>query len=673
MRSCGWVGKILRVDLTEGEITEESTTKYAPKFIGGRAMGAKIYWDEVPPEVGALDPENKLIVMTGPVTGTLAPSANRVSVIAKSPVTTPECFMYSNVGGHWGAELKFAGYDGLIIQGKALKPVYLWISDGKAEILDAYRLWGTTTRVAQNEIWRLHGQKTRVMVIGPAGENLCREAVIASGHASATGIGGFGAVMASKNLKAVAVRGTGVVGVAKPRELTEMYSRFAHLITQKRGEPGPQHYWRSIQSFTGTSPMAVPFIDDSAVGEEIAKGNAVRHWGGCFACPVSCIQSYQFKDGLSGGGQCNDVFAVEEDEWLYHGGKRLGKDNIEFSVLCQELGLSITQVMGHLFPRQRGSHHSTWARLLVDAGIWNNENTGLPVDKFGSSEFFREYLHKVAYRQDIGDALAEGQVEYLRGLMQRAETDELRDKARRIYEEVTQKNEPSYSENCWLIPPAAAKGTGDWLWLLEMSTNVRRDKMASNVISTRHLAWLTPEQQKQVAETVKKIGLERFGSEKALDMSTPEGKVPLVTYVQHIGVETDSVPSCRIARPDCLFSQHTSNLRGDTTYDAQVFSAVTGIDMTEAEMLKFVGERGANMERAILVREGRRREHDLSWNHFCLELFKPWLDKDTLLQVMDEYYRARGWNVVTGIPTRARLEELDLKDVADELASGASS
>ncbi len=150
----GWVGKILRVDLTSGKVTEQSTYDYVPQFIGGRGLGAKICWDEVSPEVGAFDPENRLVLATGPLQGTLAPTSGRFMVLGKAPQTGPvESFCRSGVGGHFAPELKWAGYDAVVIQGKAPRPVYLWITDHKAEILDAARLWGLDTYRTQQMIW----------------------------------------------------------------------------------------------------------------------------------------------------------------------------------------------------------------------------------------------------------------------------------------------------------------------------------------------------------------------------------------------------------------------------------------------------------------------------------------------------------------------------------------
>ena len=194
--SGGWVGKILRVDLTNSKISEVSTFDYVPRFLGGRGLGAKICWDEVSLEVGAFDPENRLIFATGPLQGTLAPSSGRLMVVGKSPQTGPvESYARSGVGGHFAPQLKWAGYDALIIQGRASKPVYLWITDQKAEILDAAGLWGLDTYQTQQTIWKLHGDKTRVMVIGKAGENRSRIACILTDTGDAAGQGGFGGVM----------------------------------------------------------------------------------------------------------------------------------------------------------------------------------------------------------------------------------------------------------------------------------------------------------------------------------------------------------------------------------------------------------------------------------------------------------------------------------------------
>ena len=415
-RRYGWAGKILRVDLTTGRTTDIPTSKYVPEFMGGRALGARIYWDEVPPETGAYAPENKLIFMTGPAVGTLAPTANRVTVTGKSPVPYPvECYFYSSMGGHWGPELKFAGYDGLVVQGRALEPSYLWIHDGGAEIRDAKHLWGKISRDAQIGIRKIHGETTRSVVIGPAGENLCREAIISSDTAFATGQGGFGAVMGSKNLKAIAVKGSGGVSVAKPAELMKLYDYFARLATCKPGE-GRQNPVRYMKYYTSAIrgvlvDHRIDDVDDSAIGEEVDRGWVKRRAGGCFACPVSCLIGWKFNNSSipGGAGCCNENKFCINVERAHYGGKPIGRALIEAARLHDDLGLSETQT-GFKYEYE-------WFFHLVKEGILTRENTGLPVDQLGSSEFWRAYLHQIVRREGIGALVAEGEERFFVDLM----------------------------------------------------------------------------------------------------------------------------------------------------------------------------------------------------------------------------------------------------------------
>jgi len=167
-----------------------------PRYLGGRGIAAKIYWDEVPPEVGGFDPENRLIFVTGPLQGTLAPTSGRFMVAGKAPQTSPmEAYCRSGVGGHWAPELKWAGFDAVVIHGRAPRPVYLWIHDGEAEIRDAAHLWGVDPFRTQEELWRVHGAGARVMAIGKAGEMQSRIAIILTDSGDAAGQGGYGGVM----------------------------------------------------------------------------------------------------------------------------------------------------------------------------------------------------------------------------------------------------------------------------------------------------------------------------------------------------------------------------------------------------------------------------------------------------------------------------------------------
>ena len=204
----GYAGKILRVDLSSGKISTVPTRNYAERFIGGRGIAAKIYWDEVFPDVKPFDPENRLILATGPLAGFSGLAGSRVQVCGKSPNTSPEGFSYANIGGNWGVELKSAGYDAVIIQGEAEKPVYLLIQDNKAEIKDASKLWGNNPVEVSESLKRELGVSLRVLTFGKAGENKVTFATLVTDDGS-TGSSGFGSVLGSKRLKAIAVSGTG--------------------------------------------------------------------------------------------------------------------------------------------------------------------------------------------------------------------------------------------------------------------------------------------------------------------------------------------------------------------------------------------------------------------------------------------------------------------------------
>ncbi len=216
----GYQGKILRVDLSAGTYrVEDLDEALATKFVGGRGLATKIYADEVSPDVDPLSADNKLLVATGPLTGAPVPTGGRYMVVTKSPLTgTIAC---SNSGGYWGAELKFAGYDIIIVEGKAAKPVYISIEDDKIEIRAASHVWGKVVSEATDALKADAPDKARVLMIGPAGEKLSNIAAVMNDYSRAAGRSGVGAVMGSKNLKAIVVRGTKKVGIANQEEMKE--------------------------------------------------------------------------------------------------------------------------------------------------------------------------------------------------------------------------------------------------------------------------------------------------------------------------------------------------------------------------------------------------------------------------------------------------------------------
>jgi aldehyde:ferredoxin oxidoreductase len=308
----GWTGKILKIDLTTGKTSLIPTMDYAERFIGGRGINAKLHYDEVAAHVGAFDPENKLTIMTGPLDGTIAPTSGRVEVGGKSPQTYPnESYTVSSFGGWWGPELKYAGFDGLIVHGKSPKPVYLYIRDGKTELRDATHLWGKDIFTTQEMLWKElgDGRKPQILTIGPAGENLIRFAIMMHGSSSASGQGGFGGVCGSKNLKAIVVRGTGYVEVARPKELMDVAYEMNRWIYRPDQRP---EKWTNIASFHRIGWSF--FQGQKAKGWKWLK-NYTRKAEACHACPLACrvFSNIKDSDGRQGSAKCNQFWYEKYD------------------------------------------------------------------------------------------------------------------------------------------------------------------------------------------------------------------------------------------------------------------------------------------------------------------------------------------------------------------------
>jgi len=632
----GWVGKILRVDLTKGEITTVPTTNYVPKFIGGRGLGAKIYWDEVSPEVRAFDPGNKLIFATGPVTGTSIPTSGRTILVGKSPQAYPvEHYWYSSAGGHWGPELKFAGYDAIIIQGKADEPVYLWIHNGEAEIRPAKDLWGLNTYATQDELRRRHGDKTKSLVIGVAGENMSRIATIISDAGSAFGQGGFGGVMGSKNLKAIAIRGTNSIQVANPREVLEVSYYTSRILTRKEGEREPPNPAR--QQWCLFSVYGIPDgIKGTEIYDEAKKGRVRIGFGACYACPIACRITIKFKDGQisSTTDQCTCVLNwLDAPKEYYKEGKKFNIASVAATALIDLYGINAWEV--------KESH----CKALINAGFLDGEG-------FGSIEWIQEFLYKIANRVGFGDLWAEGLARMC---------NKLGGEALKYYQK-------KY--------PAGGKFGGieysiwNTLRSILAAPHTRQYINASYSVFHPYLTHLreyftNPEECKRV---IKAAAEKWWGSEEVADPYSWNWKylVPVAKYYSRFWMINDSLLICEWVFPR-TFCEYTSDKLGtqrDMALPAEFYSYVTGIDTTMEELLK-AGERILNLERAIHVREGRRREDDCYNDTYIAD--REWFDREKWRETMDEYYKALGWDLETGIPRRGKLEELGLKDIADDL------
>jgi len=663
----GWVGKILRVDLTTRKVSESSTFDYIPHFLGGRGLGAKICWDEVPPEVGAFDPENRLIFATGPLQGTLAPTSGRFTVVGKSPQSAPvESFTRSGVGGHFAPELKWAGYDAIIVQGKASQPVYLWISDQKARILDAKDLWGLDTYQAQQALWKIHGNTTRVMVIGKAGENQSRIACILTDTGDASGQGGFGGVMGSKNLKAIAVHGTGSVNVAKPKELMKITHDIQRLFSRKSQEGNP--YEPEEQGFKyniwggGYGRGSLTLLPGELLDLCSDKSSSYsQHPDGCFACPVSCRSRVKGPDITSGVALCAQSYMYLES-MVHEPEKGYSKVTWQAAKLADLLGINSYELMA-IIP---------WLSDCYRAKLITEQETGLPLEEIGSWKFISTLLHKMANREGFGDLLAEGG---------QAAAAKLGGKA----EELSLMYYPragkfgGFREH-WIylggfptgyaIPPLAL------MWALD-----NRDAMVSH--SYISMLWGAAASIGQNALTavpeeifpiLKPAMQAAYGSEEAAEFFGPDGKslnwkstAPVVKRYHEHSLLKDSYIVCDILFP-YVYNANSSDHVGDTSLESRLYSAVTGIDMSPEESFR-KGEMLCTLERALAVRDGRTSQDDI--------LHSIYFEKDDaggrkytredLDRAKSDYYKLMGWDAKSGIPTRATLERLGLKDVAEGL------
>jgi aldehyde:ferredoxin oxidoreductase len=391
----GWTGKTLIVDLTTGAIaTDTLDMDIACDFIGGRGVGARLLWDLVGPEVKPFDPENVLIIATGPITGTGFQTSNRFSVSTKSPLSGT--VLDANSGGHWGMRLKRAGYDLMIIKGRAPEPVYMEISPDKVELKDAKHLWGKTVSETSEALGQ-NKNKRNVLCIGPAGENLVRFAAIMNDVSRAAARGGPGAVMGSKNLKAIVCEGNERVDYEdKDRfrfvqyEATKMLK--ANPITSQAFPDFGTSVVMNIINAIGALPtrnfQESEFENAEAISGEAMTDQILVKNDACWACPIACTRVTKTSNGKEGEGP--------EYETMWAFGAACGVDDIEAiaeaGYACNDLGMDTISAGSTI----------ACAMELTERGLLDSDL------RFGRADLLVKAMEDVAYRRDVGDELAEG-------------------------------------------------------------------------------------------------------------------------------------------------------------------------------------------------------------------------------------------------------------------------
>jgi aldehyde:ferredoxin oxidoreductase len=644
----GYTGRTLRIDLTAQKVTVEETPDGA-MWLGSRGWNALVAWREVPPGTGPYDPENRLVFSAGPLVGTGAPTAGRTTISTIGPRGYPEpMWTWASMGGYWGAELKYAGYDSLIVQGQASAPCYLLIEDDKVTLEDASDLWGLGVYDTQMKLKERHGKEHQIATIGPAGENRVRFASIIHRLNNAVGNGGFGGVMGAKGLKAIVVRGTRGVPIADPQGFLDAV-RYVWNLT------------RGGISCIGRPDVGYPIV-------------ACTH-----GCSVKCWTRIRPVNGAFGSPLKQAMTTCVDGAWTFgshpaYEGTSISGEHMYIPRppgLGEEAGLDLVNLTSDL--GMTGWVYDTWYRYLAALkNLGYTEVLGEPLD-LENPLWWRDWLLRVAYRQGTGDDYAEG--------------------FPRFYE----KHHIGPESLAELIGSAGSRGH-DWhrdgramevhpspFW--EYAALLYAVTTRDVTPSTHGFFFLNPFARRgtpqgvdeTISEKVQELAERVYGSRRAVFQGDEYIEV-VTAFHQHRSVIKDSVSVCDWVFPVLRKTYETpeeaeadtGSIYGDTSAEAVMYRPCTGIDMDINEMER-IAERIVNLERAVDVRNfGRCREVDemviphFQWPEKCDRTHIS-EDAHEFRALLDRYYDLRGWDKTTGWPTREKLEELGLSDVADGL------
>ena len=626
----GYNGKRLRVDLSSGNISVETIpAQHLKKWLGGRGLNSELLYREVGPEVEPLAPENRLIFGVGPLTGTFAPCSGRTTVTAKSPAQDPPGFGDSNMGGHWGAELKYCGYDQLVIQGKSPEPVYLYINNDQVEIRSAAQLWGKnvpqTDAMLKDE---LNNHELHAAIIGPAGENLVRYACILNDVYRAAGRCGMGAVMGSKNLKAVVVRGTKPVEIARPLEFFNVCAKARErlkqdLMVQMLHDQGtwlltmPANYehgwfcWKNFQE--GYHPDAKQLSGDSH------RDNFLAHREGCFGCPISCGRFSKITQGPYAG----EITGGPEYETLTAVGPRVGvldqASVIHNNKLVNELGLDSCSCGGAI----------SWAMECYEKGLLTKEDTGGLALEWGDQELIDKLIKMIAAREGFGNLLAEG-AHYAAKQLDLGH----------YYVMAVKGHDMSQDD---------PRGLG-FAFGLGFATGRRGGDHLQGLPCLELTGAFYP-------GLVERI----LGTSEAEERLSPVKKPEMEKYSEDVKAVGDSLTQCAFT--------HTWSFAVLPEDMAEMLSTATGMDFTADELLQ-IGGRIVHLERAYWNRLLVGRMEDKNPRRFTEEPMPSGPNKGTLFpeaELLPRYYQVRGWDLETGYPKTDVLLEYGLPEVAEEL------
>ncbi len=635
----GYAGKLLDIDLSTSTIVEKSIDEQtARKYLSGLGFNAELLYRELKPGIDPLGPENILVFNVGVMVGTNIPTASRIEASAKSPLTGR--FGTSNSGNYWGSELKFAGYDGIIIRGKAENPVYLLIKDQQVQLLEAGHLWGKDCwdtidllRAEQQE------PELQVALIGPAGENLVRFASIENGYYDAWARTGLGAVMGSKNLKAIAIRGTGSVKVAQKREFIKVvnetrqailsspfygpFSKFGSMLAT-----GPYHEFGALPGRNFQTGV-IPTWWETRGRPQVPKYS--KRGVGCIACNIACAHWAEVKEGPFAGLKMKDLEVTP----VFAFGAQCDIEDLGVVVkateVCQRLGIDLVSAGATV----------AFAMELYQRGILKKEDLGYELT-WGTVEGSLRLLEDITQRRGIGDLLAEGTA--------------------RAGELITGAQDYSMTVKGMEIPMFDPRGRWS-TWTLGFLTNLRGGD---------HLRTRNPVENLKYNENPEPYRTEKFelgrSTYEKLDMpepvkaavfTEPAGDIKvaqMAKWAEDLVALYNSLGIC--IRPPVL-------QKVGPTLMAKLYSTLTGWEITPEEMIR-AGERIWNVQKLFNLREGEERaDHVFPKRFYDIPLPEgpaagKVLEREKVEAALDEYFLARGWDSATTKPSAEKLAELEI-------------
>ncbi len=658
----GYAGKVAVIDLTKPQATIMPTDRFFKQYgieprlwIGGDGFIAKILWKDITRAIDPLSPENEIVIATGPWTGTAAPQAGRSMLGCVSPETGG--YSSGSFGWYFPTTLKYAGFDIVVVRGKATRPIYVFIDDDKISFRDASRIWGKetgeTVKAIREELVERFDGEIRVLSIAPAAEHLVKYSPPAGDATSCPGRSGGGTVMGSKNLKAIAVRGTGEIPVYDPKGLLDASYR---AVKKFQAEEPTLKIWKEEGATTDLSVTAQWPMTGHELGVNRAAAD-VPHLNnaGCVNCHAPCYHWLQLKEGKYAGLRQLGGHMT----YITTGLRNLGFENFDdwiyYERLTQELGLDPASF----------SMAFSYAVDLYMKGILTTEDAdGLALHR-ADGELVWEVARRVAYREGkLGNLLADGVAEMARQLG--AEAEALMPQ--------TVKNKPSIQRDSklqalmWSFGAMTNPRGGDWLrvhnvWELAFLPE-NRDTYPQNIGMTNVELYDTCTKLLDMPMDLKK---RIFGDPPRTDVAWIRGTAGKALFT----VWTENFVGLFNTLVTCMFGAATQFMMvgfGPSTY-AEVLSKITGWDVTYDELMR-VGERTVTLQRMFNYRlkgwdvKDDKFQDKAAYEPAAVGIYRnklvPW---DTMLK---EYYEIRGWTP-TGIPTEAKLKELQLDDVAEEM------